>query len=102
MAMFPSFHKNIRASISTLNLVGNKLMQTEQQEETLRICIKLVQTLMLSGQSVCISGSIFSKDIKTTSYLTGCGTGCVFVCMCILKKPPLFRDQSDGNALGAI
>lgn len=39
------------------------------------ICIKLVQTLMLSGQSVCISGSNSSKDIKTTSWLKGCGTG---------------------------
>lgn len=75
MAMFPPFDKNIWASISTRNSEGNKLMQTEQHEETMRMCIKLVQTLMLSGQSVCISGSISRKDIKTTSCLKRCGTG---------------------------
>lgn len=84
MAMFPPFNKNIWVSISTLNLEGNKLMQAEQQEGTTRTCIKLVQTLMLSGQNVCISGSIFNKDIKTTSCLKGCGTA---ACVCVLKMP---------------
>lgn len=56
----------------------------------MRICIKLVQTLMLPGQSVCISGSISSKDIKTTLCLKRCGAGlCVHLCACILKMPPI-------------
>lgn len=35
MAMFPPFHKNIWASISTLDLEGNKLMQTGGNNEDL-------------------------------------------------------------------
>lgn len=53
-------------------------MQTEQEEETMRVYIKLVQTLMLSGQGVCISGSISSKDIKTTLCPKGRGTSVCF------------------------
>lgn len=54
MAMFSPFHKNVWANLSTLNTGENKLMQTEERKETIRICIKLVQIVMLFNQRVCL------------------------------------------------